>query len=184
MILSYPKPPYFINFGLPFLLSEQIRLEIWYTPRVRSRSEDRRARPGGSSRSSGAPKMTAGSLRHRQRSAGGRTNCSATSRWPQNAAQHHVSPSAARSSALQAVSRILVTTSGELILLPVWERHPKLNLGQRCSQGTAIPTICHCFCAFFRHFALSESKMAAKTTSGSGFDLKFRLLAPGFLLES
>jgi len=26
--------------------------------------------------------------------------------------------------------------------------------------------------------------MAAKPTSGSGFDLKFRLLAPGFLSES
>jgi len=26
--------------------------------------------------------------------------------------------------------------------------------------------------------------MVTKTTSGSGFDMKFRLLAPGFLLES
>ena len=54
-----------------------------------------------------------------------------TSPRPQNAAQRHVSASAARSSAFRAVSRIPVTTSGELILLPVGGRHPKLNLG-RC----------------------------------------------------
>jgi len=42
-----------------------------------------------------------------------------------------VSPSAARSSARRTVSRILVTTSGELILLPVWGWHPKVNAGQR-----------------------------------------------------
>ena len=90
------------------------------TQRVRSRSEDRRARPGGGSRSSGAPTATAGSLS---------SDRSTTLRRPQNAAQRHVSPSPARSSALRAVSRILVTTSGELILLPVGSRHPKLNLG-------------------------------------------------------
>jgi len=53
-----------------------------------------------------------------------------------------------------------------------------------CSRGTAIPTFRRRSRAFCRHFALSESKMAAKTTSGSGFDPKFRLLAAGFLLES
>jgi len=35
---------------------------VQHTQRVRSRSEDRRARPGGGSRSSGAPTMAAGSL--------------------------------------------------------------------------------------------------------------------------
>jgi len=35
-----------------------------------------------------------------------------------------------------------------------------------------------------RLFALFEYKMASKTTSSSGFDLKFRLLAPVFILES
>jgi len=34
--------------------------------------------------------------------------------------------------------------------------------------------------ALFWLFALSEYKMESKTTSGSGFDLKFRLLATGF----
>jgi len=51
-------------------------------------------------------------------------------------------------------------------------------------QGTAIATVRGHFPTFSRHFALSASKMAAKTTSGSGFDLKFRLNAPSFLLES
>ena len=97
------------------------------TPRVRSRSEDRRARPGGGSRSSDAPTATAGSLSDR----------STTLRRPQNTARH-VSPSAARSSALRAVSRILVTASGELILLPVGGRHPKLNLVGARLRGTVI----------------------------------------------
>jgi len=35
-----------------------------------------------------------------------------------------------------------------------------------------------------RYFAPSGSKMAAKTTSGSGFDRVFRLLIPGFPLGS
>jgi len=56
---------------------------------------------------------------------------STTSRRPQNVGQRHVSPSAAHRSAFRAVSRILVTTSGELILLPVGGRHPIQNLGQR-----------------------------------------------------
>jgi len=51
-------------------------------------------------------------------------------------------------------------------------------------RRTVIPTFCRCSRAISRHFALSESKMAAKTTSGSCFDPKFRLCAPGFLLES
>ena len=50
-------------------------------------------------------------------------------------------------------------------------------------RAAAIPTFRHRFRAISRHFALSESKMAAKTTSGSGFDMKFRLVAPVFLLE-
>jgi len=51
-------------------------------------------------------------------------------------------------------------------------------------RDTVIPTFRCRFLALSRHFALSESKMAAKTTSGSGYDLKFRILAPSFLLES
>jgi len=47
-------------------------------------------------------------------------------------------------------------------------------------RGTAIPTVCHRFCAFSRHFALSESNM----TAGSDFDLINRVFAAGFLLES
>ena len=86
-----------------------VNSQLLHTPRVRSRSEDRRARPGGGSRCSGAPTTAAGSL----------TDRSTTLRRPQNAAQRHFSPSAAHRSAFRAVSRILVTTSGELILLPV-----------------------------------------------------------------
>jgi len=97
---------------------------------------------------------------HRQsrRSTEDRSDLSTTS-WPQNAKQLCVSPSAAHSSALWAVSRILVTTSGKLILLPVC----KQNVGA-FSRGTSIPTF-HCrFHAFSRHLALPESKMAATTT--------------------
>ena len=64
-----------------------------------------------------------------RRSTGGRSNRSTTSR-PQNAGQRHVFPSATHSSSFRAVCCILVTTSGELILLPVWDRHPKLNVRQ------------------------------------------------------
>jgi len=71
------------------------------------------------------------SLRHRRRSTGGQSNSWTTLRRPQNAAQRHVSPSAAHHSAFRTVSNILVTTSGELILLPVGDRHPKLNVGRR-----------------------------------------------------
>ena len=77
---------------------------------------------------------------------------STTSRRSQNAAQRHVSPSVARSSTLRAVSRILVTTSGEPILLPVSERHLKLNLGQRpltwCSDSDIPPSSSRTFPAF------------------------------------
>jgi len=93
-----------------------------HTQRVRSRSEDRRARPGGGSRSSSAPTTAAGSLSVAADGPPGR---------PQNVGQRHVSPSAAHRSAFRTVSRILVTTSGELILLPVGGRHPILNLGRR-----------------------------------------------------
>jgi len=71
------------------------------------------------------------SLRRRRRSAGGRSDRSTTSPRPQNAAPRHVSTSTARSSAFRAVSRIIVTTSGEPILLPVRGRHTMLNLGRR-----------------------------------------------------
>jgi len=71
------------------------------------------------------------SLRCRRRSAGGRSDRSTTSQRPQNVGQRHVSPSAAHRSAFRPVFRILVTTSGESILLPVVARHPKLNLGRR-----------------------------------------------------
>ena len=60
-----------------------------------------------------------------------------------------------------------------------------LSLGQ---TPTLLPqgprTFRHRLRAVKRHIALSESKMAAKTTSGSGFDPKFGLLAPSFLFES
>jgi len=70
------------------------------------------------------------SLRHRRRSTGGPSDRSTTLQRPQNAARH-VLPSAAYHSAFRTVSNILVTTSGELILLPVGGRHPKLNVGRR-----------------------------------------------------
>ena len=87
------------------------------TQRVRSRSEDRRARPGGRQPQfrrahDGGRK----SLRRRRRSAGGRSDRSTTSLRPQNVGQRHISPSTAHRSAFRTVSRILVTTSGELIL--------------------------------------------------------------------
>jgi len=90
------------------------------------------------------------SLRRRRRSAGSRSDRSTTLR-PQNAEQRYVSlsHSAVRSSAFQVVSRILVTTSGELILLPVCDRHAKLNVAQRPrTRGTAIPTFRHRIPAF------------------------------------
>jgi len=107
-----------------------------------------------------------------------------TSPRPQNVGQRHVSPSAAHRSAFRAVSRILVTTSGELILLPVGSRHPNLNLGRRPVTRYSDSDIPRSSSRTFPAFRTSESKMAAKTTSGSGFDLKFRLFALGFLLES
>jgi len=92
------------------------------------------------------------SLGSRRRSAGSRSDRSTTSPRPQNAAQRHVSPSAARSSAPPAVSRILVTTFGELILLPVGGRHPILNLGQRplarYSDSDIPPSSSHTYPAY------------------------------------
>ena len=86
------------------------------------------ARSGGSC-SFSVPTMTARVCR--RRSAGRRSDHSMTSRRLQNTGQRHVSHFAAHSSAFWAVSHILITTSGELILLQVWDRHPKLNVGQR-----------------------------------------------------
>ena len=126
-----------------------------YTPRVRSRSEDRRARPGGGSRSCALRRAHGDgrkSLRRRRRSPGGRSDRSTTSPRPQNAAQRHVSPSAARSSAPRAVSRILVTTSVELFLLPVGGRHLILNLGRhplaRYSDSDIPPSSSHAYPAY------------------------------------
>ena len=70
------------------------------------------------------------SIRCRRRSTVGRSGRPMTLQ-PQNAGQCGVCPSAAHSTVFREVFRIPVTTSGELILLPVWERHPKLNPGQR-----------------------------------------------------
>ena len=130
--------------------------------------------PGSGSGTSGAPTTTAGSLRRRRRSAGAATKRCRTSRVT----------AAAHWSAFRTVSSILVTTSGELILLPVWERHPELNLGQCPLTKYSDSDIPPLFCALSRHSVLSETKITTKTTSGSGFDLNFRLRTPGFLLES
>ena len=92
------------------------------------------------------------SLRHRRRSTGGQSDRSTTLWRPQNAAQRHVSPSAVRSSAFRIVSHILVTTSGELILLPVGDRQPKLNVGRRpltrYSDFDILPSFSRSFPAF------------------------------------
>ena len=60
-----------------------------------------------------------------------RSDRSTTSPRPQNVGQRHVSLPAAHRSEFRALYRRLVTTSGELILLPVGGRNPKLNLGRR-----------------------------------------------------
>jgi len=70
------------------------------------------------------------SLRHHRLSASWYNRSTMTSQ-PQNVGQHHVSPSVAHRSPFWAISRIPVTTSGELILLPVWYQYHKLNVG-RC----------------------------------------------------
>jgi len=124
------------------------------------------------------------SLRHRRRSAGGRSDRSATSRRPQNAAQCHVSPSAAHRSAFWTVSHIIVTTSGELILLPVGDRHPKLNVGRRPLTRYSDFDIPPLSSRTYPAFLTFRVQNGAKTTSGSGFDPKFGCLAPSFLLES
>ena len=56
------------------------------------------------------------------------------------------------------------------------ERQMRLLRGNRVRlYGLLMPLK-----AFSRGFAPPESKMAAKTTSGSDFDRRFRLFAPGF----
>ena len=148
--------------------------QLLHTQRVRSRSEDRRARRGCGSRSSGAPTTAAGSL---SVAADGPPR-------PQNVGQRHVSPSAAHRSAFRTVSRIIVTTSGEPILLPVGGRHPILNLGQRPLARYSdfdIPPSSSRTSPAYRTFQVQNG---GKTTSGSGFYHKFGLLAPSFLLES
>ena len=81
-----------------------------------------------------------------------RSDRSTTSPRPQNAAQRHVSPSAAHSPAFRPVSRILVTTSGESILLPVGGQHSKLNRGRRLhtrySDSDIPPSFSRTFSAF------------------------------------
>jgi len=92
-------------------------------PRVRSRSEDRRERPGGGggSSSSGEPTTTAGSL--------SAADCLPEANPIIRQRRDHKTP--AHSLAFRAVYRTLVTTSGELILLTVWDRRPKPTIGQR-----------------------------------------------------
>jgi len=54
----------------------------------------------------------------------------------------------------------------------------------RLHHDAVIPTYRRYSRDYRRYFAPSGSKMAAKTTSGSGFDVVFRLLVSGFPLES
>jgi len=61
-------------------------------------------------------------------------------------------------------------------------RDRKWNANMSVSLAPAIMSL-HCrLRASLRDFAPIVSKMAAKTTSGSGFDRKFGLAAPGFLV--
>jgi len=55
--------------------------------------------------------------------------------------------------------------------------------GRRRLHDAAIATYRHHLHVYQRYFTLSGSKMAAKATSGSGFDGVFRLPVPGFLLD-
>ena len=121
-----------------------------YTPRVRSRSEDRRAWTGGGSRSSDAPPTTAGSL-----SAAG-DGPSKADPIARRCRGHRTPDSLGRTARhFGAFSRMLVTTSGESVLLPVWNRHPKLKVGQRrltsCSNSD-IPPSFSCIIPAFRTF--------------------------------
>ena len=72
------------------------------------------------------------------------------------------------------------STSGSRILLPVHNRDRKWNANKSVSLSPAIISLQCRLGASSRHFAPIVSKMAAKTTSGSGFDRKFGLAAPGF----
>ena len=60
-------------------------------------------------------------------------------------------------------------------------RERKWNANKSVSLAPAIISLQCRLGASSRHFATIVSKMAAKTTSGSGFDRKFGLVAPGFL---
>jgi len=73
------------------------------------------------------------------------------------------------------------STSGSRILLPV--QHPrdwKWNANKSVSLAPAIISLQCSLRASSRDFPPTMSKMAAKTTSGSGSDHKFGLVAPGF----
>ena len=118
-----PLPPMLNRKSLERSRSSYVQL--LHTWRVRSRSEDRRARPGGGSRSCGAPTTAAGSL---SAAVDGPPEADPIARRRRRG---HKTPHNVTSHRLRAVSRILVTTSGELILLPVGGRHHKLNLGRR-----------------------------------------------------
>ena len=63
-------------------------------------------------------------------------------------------------------------------------RHVDRNGRRRLHHDAVIPTYRRYSRDYRRYFAPSGSKMAAKTTSGSGFDVVFRLLVSGFPLES
>jgi len=74
-------------------------------------------------------------------------------------------------------------------VLPVPEFYFRSNTGDRkwnANQSVSLsPAIISLQCrltASSHDFAPIVSKMAAKTISGSGFDLKFGLVAPGFLI--
>ena len=75
-------------------------------------------------------------------------------------------------------------------ILPVPEFYFRSNTGNRkwnANKSVSLaPAIISLQCrlgASSSQFAPIVSKMAAKTTSGSGFDRKFGLAAPGFLIE-
>jgi len=61
-------------------------------------------------------------------------------------------------------------------------RHRKWNANKSVSLAPAIISLQCRLRASARDFAPIVSKMAAKTTSGSGSDRKFGLVAPGFLI--
>jgi len=63
-------------------------------------------------------------------------------------------------------------------------RDRKWNANKSVSLAPAIISLQCRLRASSRDFALIVSKMAAKTTSGSGFDRKFGLVAAGFLIKN